>query len=207
MKSKVKIPLIIVLVLSVLVFIYLCIQISNPNSSLALLDKKINSNMYNIQIPSLLTLGNLIAYAFDTLTIVIISFFVGLMLVYKKKNKVGAFFLGTILFTALVTYLLKRFIAVARPLNILLPQSSYSFPSGHTTTAVVFFGLIAFYLVKRSKSRLQKLSSIIFPTLLILIIGFSRMYINAHWFSDVLGGFCVGLFILALSLLIWEKRN
>ena len=83
-------------------------------------------------------------------------------------------------------------------------QDSLSFPSGHAFTAVLLFGLL-FYLAPRLvpwrwAALLMRVSS----ASLILLIGISRVYLGAHWPSDVLGGLLYGG--LVLTFLIYAHR-
>ncbi|AEG15602.1 phosphatase PAP2 family protein [Desulfofundulus sp. TPOSR] len=74
----------------------------------------------------------------------------------------------------------------------LVHASGYSFPSGHSTVGMAFFGAVAFLLwTHLHQSRLRLLTTGIFA-LLILCIGISRIYLGVHYPSDVLAGFAVG---------------
>lgn len=74
----------------------------------------------------------------------------------------------------------------------LVHASGYSFPSGHSTVGMAFFGAVAFLLwTHLHHSRLRILTTGIFA-LLILCIGISRIYLGVHYPSDVLAGFVVG---------------
>ncbi len=66
----------------------------------------------------------------------------------------------------------------------------YSFPSGHSFFAVTLYGMMAYWLIRETPARRWVWA----PTVaLILLIGFSRIYLGVHYASDVLAGFCVGL--------------
>jgi membrane-associated phospholipid phosphatase len=71
----------------------------------------------------------------------------------------------------------------------------HSFPSGHTATAFAFFGTIGFAYRRRWSWSFLILAS---------AIGWSRLYVNAHFFSDVLVGMVVGLFFAQLT---WERAG
>jgi undecaprenyl-diphosphatase len=70
-----------------------------------------------------------------------------------------------------------------------------SFPSGHTTQSLVVYGLIAL-LVIRTHPDWPRLFVLLPASLLVLLIGVSRVYLGAHWLSDVAGGLLLGTFWL-----------
>ena len=76
----------------------------------------------------------------------------------------------------------------------------WGFPSGHTLSVVVLFGVIA-YLVWTSETRQRwRWATAATCALLTVVVGFSRLYLDMHWLSDVGGGFAVGLAYLALAI-------
>ena len=76
------------------------------------------------------------------------------------------------------------------PLGGWLGQA-YSFPSGHATVAAAFY-LFLTYLVWRRLGRVGRIAVVVGATLLVLLIGISRVYLEAHYPSDVLAGFATG---------------
>jgi len=90
-----------------------------------------------------------------------------------------------------------------RPEHALIPITKYSFPSGHATMAIIFFSILSYSIVEHIKNKTKILLTSI-TLILILLIGFSRIYLGVHWFSDVLGGLILGLFINSTILLVLE---
>jgi undecaprenyl-diphosphatase len=87
-------------------------------------------------------------------------------------------------------------------------QFDPSFPSGHVVFYVVFFGFMIIAL--RNADRIPKIirySKMIFAGLLIITIPFARVYLGAHWASDVLGGFLLGVILLSILLLIYFNEK
>lgn len=105
-----------------------------------------------------------------------------------------------------VNYIMKISFHRLRPPDPLIEKlENFSFPSGHATSAFIFYGLLT-YLVW--KTELPKLYKYILGTLFILfslLIGFSRVYLRVHFPSDVLAGFCIGFAWLALTVWLFEK--
>jgi membrane-associated phospholipid phosphatase len=102
----------------------------------------------------------------------------------------------------LLMTLLKQFFNRPRPLIPLLePVKGLSFPSGHALMSVSFYGLLILLVWENITDRFWKWLLISILTILILLIGFSRIYLRLHYFSDVIAGFAAG--IIWLSICIW----
>jgi undecaprenyl-diphosphatase len=71
--------------------------------------------------------------------------------------------------------------------------SDPSFPSGHSLSAVVFYGLLAYLLVPRMPSRFWKWFVVILLTFVTLFIGFSRLILGGHYVTDVIAGYAIGI--------------
>ncbi|HEV8270590.1 MAG TPA: phosphatase PAP2 family protein [Chitinophagaceae bacterium] len=110
----------------------------------------------------------------------------------------------TIAISSLVLMLLlKQLFQRKRPLSPLLKAAKgLSFPSGHAIMAVTFYGLLI-YILQHSLTidRLKWLVTALVVALIILI-GFSRVYLRVHYASDVAAGFIIGLLWLLLSLAV-----
>ena len=79
--------------------------------------------------------------------------------------------------------------------------ASYSFPSGHALGSLCFYGVAAFMIVRHSDSRWVRIAVSSAAAVLILAIGFSRVYLGVHYPSDVLGGYFVGVIWLSAVML------
>jgi undecaprenyl-diphosphatase len=111
---------------------------------------------------------------------------------------------GAMLGDAVILETIKMAIHSARPLNELINESSFSFPSGHTSGSVVFCGLLTYLAWQHWKSSKVKTSSSMLSVIVTSIVGFDRIYLNVHWFSDVLGGYLLGIFWLTFSILAFQ---
>jgi undecaprenyl-diphosphatase len=84
---------------------------------------------------------------------------------------------------------------------------TWSFPSGHVASYMAFYGFL-FYLVYSlmSPSPLRYTLLIVCGAMMGLV-GVSRVYLGAHWASDVFGGYCFGFFWLALTIYVYRRRK
>lgn len=106
----------------------------------------------------------------------------------------------------LLMFFLKQIFNRPRPLVPLLePVKGLSFPSGHALMSMSFYGLLIFLVWENITNKFWKWLLTALLLLFILLIGFSRIYLRLHYFSDVMAGFAAG--IIWLSLSIWSVRR
>lgn len=86
-----------------------------------------------------------------------------------------------------------------------LPEDSYSFPSGHATGAMVLFGFLAYLFLRNHPSWKMKVSVIFSAALLIFLIDLSRLYLGVHYLSDVLAGNTLALTVLLFAISVGES--
>jgi membrane-associated phospholipid phosphatase len=100
---------------------------------------------------------------------------------------------------------------MVNPANIFLAVDQYSFPSGHVLFFVVFFGFVG-YLAYLHLSGWVRTALIAGCAILIVLIAPSRIYLGAHWMSDVIGSYIIGglwliMLILAYQLVVRREET
>ena len=94
---------------------------------------------------------------------------------------------------------LKAIVQRPRPDGFrLVSETGYSFPSGHSMVAMAFFGLLIWMVWKFHRRDVMRLVWCTLFSLVIVMVGVSRIYLGVHYASDVLAGFCVSLAWLAV---------
>lgn len=108
--------------------------------------------------------------------------------------------------TSLITHGLKAYFAIPRPDLVVGAPLSGAFPSGHTSGAVVFLGLLAAFIAQEmdQKKRWMVYSLFSIP---MLLIGLSRVYLGVHWASDIVGGVLLGLFICGITRVSYSRYD
>ena len=122
-----------------------------------------------------------------------------LSIILIKNKKVPIAITINLVISAILNVLLKHVINRPRPEGYrIVDETGYSFPSGHSMISMAFYGLILYIILKNCKNK--KLRNILCSMLAILIvlIGFSRVYLGVHYASDVIGGFVVSIAYLIL---------
>jgi membrane-associated phospholipid phosphatase len=134
------------------------------------------------------------------------------LLFFLFKYKKAALFILLTSIGGLVSTIIKALVNRPRPskdvVRVVLETTQQSFPSGHVLFYVLFFGfMILLMLQLEGIPKALKYLVIIISFFLIITIPISRIYLGAHWFTDVLGGFLSGLICLyLLSWLYLRKR-
>ncbi len=127
--------------------------------------------------------------------------------VWKRWYSDLAYFAAATLGATGLFIAVKLTVARMRPEASAIEIGGFSFPSGHTTMATAM--AFALYFVLREKTGSKLLQQLLGCMALgwALLIGGSRLYLGVHWFTDVLGGFGLGLFWVSLLKLLWLEMK
>ena len=176
------------------------------------LDSRIDALMVAMRTPGLVTFFLMVtSLALPQFAAGVGAALAVILLAYQKKRLFFWPFIISFGGGIITNYLSKLSLERSRPAGAVYSESGYSFPSGHATTAVVLYGFIIYYLLRKNISRAAKNFVVVFGVILILAIGFSRLYLGVHFFSDVIGGYLLGLVWLCagIGLAEWhlDKRS
>ncbi len=100
-----------------------------------------------------------------------------------------------------LTYLLKETVQRFRPVNEFIAETGYSFPSGHAVAAAIFFTLSIYFFARYIKNNHMRELFVTANIFMIVLVGYTRVYLNVHWFSDVVAGISFGVFWACLGIL------
>lgn len=139
-----------------------------------------------------------------TTTMLIGGVFMLIFFISHKKWRYSLILIFAMTLGKLSEVATKHIIGRDRPSNPIIEADGFSFPSGHSTMAMIFFSILIYYFKNHIRNQIIKNSLISLCVLIILGVGFSRIYLGVHWFSDVIGGFSLGLFNLTLMVLVME---
>ncbi|HYE72960.1 MAG TPA: phosphatase PAP2 family protein [Blastocatellia bacterium] len=140
-----------------------------------------------------------------------ISTLIGMGLLFKRRHYADSLLLGFgVGGAALFTHLLKPFITRHRPNlfpSLVELPTNYSFPSGHATQSAAF--ALCLYLIAAHHKAEWKVPVAIIAFSFAFCVGLSRVYLQVHFPSDVLGGFTLSIaWVLGLSALLkWRRRQ
>lgn len=143
-----------------------------------------------------------------------VPMFIGLLVAvifYLFKFKREAIFIILTFISGIISTVIKFIVDRPRPtmdvVRIVEIARQQSFPSGHTLFYTIFFGflLVLMWNLKQINVIVRTIVTVISASL-ILMIPFSRIYLGAHWFTDVLGGFILGLICLYMISILYLKK-
>ena len=168
------------------------------------IDLSINLWVPSIQSTVFTDLAIAVSYTFDTYSLLAITVGVATYLFFKNHKGESLLLIGAMGGDALLVAVFKALVHSPRPLNELIVDLGYSFPSGHTTGSIVFCGLLAYFAWQHWKGDKARLLLGASSVTISAIVGFDRIYLNVHLFSDVLGGCMLGIFWLVFSILAFK---
>lgn len=124
---------------------------------------------------------------------ILVATIVLLVWLFRKGQKQAAYLtVMVVLGSATTTSFLKAIVARPRPDLIPHEVGTFSFPSGHATGVIAFYGLLTYLLLKHQTNKNYRWVIIMIMFTVIFLIGFSRLYLGFHYLSDVLTGYLVG---------------
>ncbi|MBI4080130.1 phosphatase PAP2 family protein [Candidatus Kaiserbacteria bacterium] len=131
----------------------------------------------------------------------------GILLLGRSRLANFAGLCTSVIGTIVVVFPLKDLIARARPdiLYQALSEDTFAFPSGHASFSIALYGFLAYLTWKHVSNPTWRYAAIFAAAALILLIGFSRLYLGLHYLSDVVGGYLIGGAFLALGIWVSER--
>lgn len=136
-----------------------------------------------------------------------------ILLISIKNKKIGLSIFSNLAIITILNQLLKRILQRPRPTEYrIIEETGYSFPSGHSMISMAFYGYLIYLIYKYVENKYVKWILISLLSVLICLIGVSRIYLGVHYTSDVLGGFLISIsylviYISAVNKFLVEKRG
>ena len=128
------------------------------------------------------------------------------LFVLIKNKKIGISIISNLVIITAINQILKRIVQRPRPTEYrIIEETGYSFPSGHSMVSLAFYGYLIYLIYKYINNKHLKRTLIIILSVLICIIGVSRIYLGVHYTSDVLGGFLISFAYLIIYIELVNK--
>lgn len=143
---------------------------------------------------------------FSPLAMLVASTIIALGFFITKQFRYGFHTLGSIFLTAGSIFVFKNLSHSPRPEGFQIVASSSSFPSGHTALTTVTLGLIAYIINEKTPPKWHFITYTA-TVLLAILTGISRLYLGAHWLTDIIGSYLLATTILFLAIVSLRKTR
>ena len=143
-----------------------------------------------------------IARAYSLMAITLLIF----IILKNKKNSI--LILLNLICAFILNQTLKFIFRRPRPDGLyLITQRGFSYPSGHAMVSMAYITLITYFICQNIKSNILKIILYIASSIVILLIGFSRIYLGVHHTTDVIGGFLLSITYLIIFISLISKKE
>ena len=137
--------------------------------------------------------------------ITLLCVLVFVILLYKKQKEYAYKCAGILVISTLMNNIVKVIVRRPRPEYITVVENTFSYPSGHTMASVTLYGFLIYFLLKSKISKSYKVVFSIILGIIPVLVGMSRIYLGAHYFSDVFGGALLSIMLLSSIDIIYDK--
>jgi membrane protein DedA with SNARE-associated domain/membrane-associated phospholipid phosphatase len=157
-------------------------------------DRVLDDYLHAHATPPLTTFFLIVTALSSIEAIVLLGVVVAAFLAWGRRWLFLGSWLAAVAGSVVLNQLLKGLFDRPRPFfeHPLLIETSYSFPSGHAMESFVVYGMLAYFAVLALRSWKARVAVVFGVALLVMLIGFSRLYLGVHYFSDVLAGYAAG---------------
>jgi undecaprenyl-diphosphatase len=164
-------------------------------------DQMLATSLHENYTPTEVSFFNFITFFGGRTATIFIGVGTAIAFVIRRRRLLLLSWAAALLGNSLLNAVLKAFFQRGRPefSNPLLVETNWSFPSGHAMGSIVLYGMLTYLLILSFKQQISKFIVTVM-VVLILLIGFSRLYLGAHYFSDVMAGYVAGLGWLAIVI-------
>lgn len=127
-----------------------------------------------------------------------------LWLIYKNKFHAAGHVIALGAVSTIAIYFLKHAIQLPRPWGLMANSESFSMPSGHATLATIAYMGLAILITSALEAG-QRIYFYTFAIIMIFLVCLSRLYLGAHWFTDIVGGILLGSSILIAIIISYQR--
>lgn len=136
----------------------------------------------------------------------VITFCLILIFIPKTRRTIALPVSSAVILSTLLNILLKNIFARERPdILRLINETSYSFPSGHAMINASLYTMLILMIFKFIRNTPWKLGLSTLCIILIVLIGFSRVYLGVHYAGDIIGGWIIGFAVSICVYAIWKR--
>ena len=188
------------IVCAILVVLFGVIWYAVATGKIVGFDNKVYELVTKVTNPTLDNMYKIITFFGSVVGIISFGILTLVVLFVMKKKNMAFWILGGAAGATVLNNIIKFIVRRERPLvRRLVEEKSFSFPSGHTMGSVGFYGMIIFFIWRSNMSKAKKIVWTAILTALIIAIMVSRVYLGAHFASDV----CAGALVATAFLIVY----
>lgn len=185
------------ILIGILLIIFVILTILVFTNNIKIFDSSIYKFLISFRNNYLDTFMKIITKSANTISIIIIL----AILVFILKKDDGYLLVMNTIFVVSANQILKHILRRVRPDHLrLVKEKGFSYPSGHAMVCIAVYGILIYLVNKNIKNKPLKIILTILLSLLILLIGLSRIYVGVHYPSDVLSGYILATIITLLVI-------
>jgi membrane-associated phospholipid phosphatase len=156
------------------------------------------------QNPTLYKIAGLLTWIGSPTVMVIVAIAAGVWFYFARGRSKAGVIVAAPAAGGLLAGGMKLLYARARPAGAaLINEKTFAFPSGHAATSAAVMVTLCYVLAR--ERIISWPAAILIGGLVPLIVGLTRLYLDVHWTTDVVGGWTVGLFVAAMSAALYER--
>jgi membrane-associated phospholipid phosphatase len=189
-------------------FLYLADEIGEQ-AWLTDLDWMVAQFFHRHAVPWSVHLFETVTFFGNASTLAVLGLVVALTLAALRRWSLLLGWVAALVGTALLNTNLKEVFRRLRPKlpDPWITEPGWSFPSGHAMGSFVAYGFLAYLLTRMTPTHFPRRKAIALLAVLILLIGFSRIYLGAHFLSDVIGGYAAAAVWLTFCILMTHRTQ
>ncbi|MGK4018188.1 phosphatase PAP2 family protein [Weissella paramesenteroides] len=168
------------------IFIILAVSVAFNSDWVNAFDSSVTQLMANAYLPLNTAIFNIVAFLGSPLTVIILTVLLCVWLFFKKQVITSLWLGGIQLSGSAITEIVKQVVARPRPINQLVPDTGFSFPSGHTFCTTILVLSVLSLLLPKIHDEENKLVVRLIGIVWIGFVAVSRVYLRDHFGSDVL---------------------
>ena len=172
------------------------------SAKVKLLDMEVTAWFFNLRTPFLNKAFYYLTQVGTVYGVIAGTVITGLILLWQKRGFHLLALLISVLGSSLSMYYSKIYFHRERPLNVAYytPENSFSFPSGHATSAMALAGLLCYFFLIEIEDKRLRTGLFLLGLSYILLIGLSRIYLGVHFLTDVAAGYLLGLLWVIVAI-------
>ncbi len=175
------------------------------NNKYNVIDKNVHDFVIKFSSETMTKIMKVFTFLGSTPFIIGLCILIFIILMILKKKDYAFKCAGILVISTLLNNIVKVIIRRPRPEYITVIENTFSYPSGHTMASVTLYGFLIYYLFKTKISKSYKILFSILLGIIPFVVAISRIYLGAHYFSDVFGAMLLSLALLTSIDLLYDK--